>query len=113
MVGGLLSGFAICWLTGELRLRAQLDRCYSLSYWLSADTSNGARQDRHGKQTFSRKPELLLFRCHFGACVFLLPPQFSAEVFGLKDLTKFDLRSSAKWGALQPFDGFVHRSHLP
>ena len=25
-MGGLFSGLAICWLTGELRLRAQLDR---------------------------------------------------------------------------------------
>jgi len=47
MVGGLLSGLAICWLTGELRLRAQLDRCCSLSYSLSADTSNGMLPNRH------------------------------------------------------------------
>ena len=47
MVGGLFSGLAICWLTGELRLRAQLDRCCSLSYWFAADTSNGVWPKRH------------------------------------------------------------------
>src|SRR5689334_13968033 len=46
-LGGLFSGLAICWLTGELRLRAHLDRCCSLSYWLSADTSNGVWPNRH------------------------------------------------------------------
>ena len=47
MVGGLFSGLAICWLTGELRLRAHSDRFCSLSYWLSADTSNGVWPNRH------------------------------------------------------------------
>src|SRR3954463_13143754 len=47
MAGCLFSGLASCWLTGELRLRAQLGRCCSLSYWLSADTSNTVWPNRH------------------------------------------------------------------
>src|SRR5271170_7897415 len=45
-LGGLFSGLAICRLTGEFGLRVQLDRCCSLSYWLSADTSTGVWPNR-------------------------------------------------------------------
>ena len=38
----------------ELRLRAHLDRCCSLSYWFSADTSNGLWPNRHGNEIYFR-----------------------------------------------------------
>src|SRR5436190_22160149 len=48
--------------------------------------------------------------------VFLLAEfggEFGAEVFGFEDGADFDFGSAVEGSAFQPFQGFVHRSHLP
>src|SRR4051812_50022420 len=39
--------------------------------------------------------------------------ELRSEVLCLKYRTDFDFGSPIEWGSLQPFDGFLHRPHLP